>query len=289
MKLSDKTITKLRILINEETEYRSGPMLISFFEQLGFHDKYGQGFPSRWKYTENNLNRINGTPEIDKCIKLLFDPINYIDNQEKLNFFIKDFNKYIAFDGWQIKQKGKDIFIVRADESDWLKNQESKVILNDSDFLNIEFPETSITGLKIDPFIKPILESRFIEAKINITSNSPLSAIIQCGSILEGILLSLANSYPDKFNICNSAPKDINGKVKKFNEWTLSDFINTSYELQIIKEDVKKFSHVLRDFRNYIHPYQQLGSGFSPDINTAKICLQVLKAACMQISNFTIK
>jgi hypothetical protein len=43
--------------------------------------------------------------------------------------------------------------------------------------------------------------------------------------------------------------------------------------------DVKKFSHGLRDFRNFIHPHEQMASGFTPDQHTAEICFQVLKAA----------
>ena len=62
------------------------------------------------------------------------------------------------------------------------------------------------------------------------------------------------------------------------------NFIKRFSELGFLKEDVKKFSHALRDFRNYIHPYQQAASGFNPDIHTAKICWQVLKAAIFQLS-----
>ena len=68
MIINDKSIEKLRNLINEETEYRSGPKLIEFFKDLGFNDSYGQGFPSRWKYTDDRIRRINGKPELDKCI-----------------------------------------------------------------------------------------------------------------------------------------------------------------------------------------------------------------------------
>lgn len=53
----------------------------------------------------------------------------------------------------------------------------------------------------------------------------------------------------------------------------------------LINEEVRKFSHSLRDFRNYIHPYQQLSSQFSPDKHTAQISVQVLKAAIFQLSN----
>jgi hypothetical protein len=45
MILSKKALEKLRDLINEETEYRSGPKLVQFFNKLGFTDSYGQGFP----------------------------------------------------------------------------------------------------------------------------------------------------------------------------------------------------------------------------------------------------
>ena len=55
MIISQKTIEKLRLLINEETEKRSGPKLVTFFNNYGFTDSYGAGFPSRWMYTESKL------------------------------------------------------------------------------------------------------------------------------------------------------------------------------------------------------------------------------------------
>lgn len=55
MIISQKTIEKLRSLINEETEYRSGPKLVAFFNKYGFADLYEPGFPSRWIYTESKL------------------------------------------------------------------------------------------------------------------------------------------------------------------------------------------------------------------------------------------
>jgi hypothetical protein len=54
--------------------------------------------------------------------------------------------------------------------------------------------------------------------------------------------------------------------------------------LGYLREDVKKFSIGLRDFRNYIHPRQQVESGFNPDIHTAKICLQVLHATLSDLA-----
>ena len=88
-----------------------------------------------------------------------------------------------------------------------------------------------------------------------------------------------------EFNQSKSSPKDQSGKVKPYHEWTLSNFIDTAHDIGILKEDVKKFSHSLRDFRNYIHPYEQVSSRFNPDEHTARICWQVLKAAIYQLTN----
>ena len=73
-------------------------------------------------------------------------------------------------------------------------------------------------------------------------------------------------------------------KVRQFQEWTLANFIDVASDVGILKLDVKKFSHGLRDFRNYIHPYQQMISGFTPDEHTAKVCFQVLKAALASVA-----
>ena len=65
---------------------------------------------------------------------------------------------------------------------------------------------------------------------------------------------------------------------------TLAQLIDVACEVNVIKLDVKKFSPGLRDFRNYIHPYEQMVSGFTPDEHTARVCFQVLKAALASVA-----
>jgi hypothetical protein len=287
MHISQKTIEKLRLLINEETEYRSGPQLVSFFNKYGFMDSYGNGFPSRWIYTESKIQALNGTPGLDKCIKDLFTPVNFIGRFTELDDFISDFNQYLCFDGWNVIRKGHDITFSRANKVDIEneKRKEQNAIDNEADFLKEDFADISIEKLHIDSFIVPFLEARINEIKLCLTAKSSLSVIFLAGSTLEGVLLGLALNNPSMYNQAKSAPKNIKTeKVKNFNDWTLSNLIDVSCELGFLREDVKKFSHSLRDFRNYIHPYQQMSENFFPDDNTAKICFQVLKAALFQIS-----
>ena len=282
MKINPKTLEKLRLLLNEETEYRSGPQLVSFFNNLGFNDSYGQGFPSRKDFTDEKLNRLNGTADLDKTIKTLFSPINFIGRFNEMDEFIKEFNQYLIFDGWELYRKNKEILFRKPVEID-LGETKNESDLTETEFLNREFQEIQIDKIGLDGKLTEILNFRIEEIKKCLGSNAPLSVIFMCGSSLEGILLGVAIKNPKKFNSANPAPKNQDGKVKPFYEWKLNDLINVTYKIGLIKEDVKKFSHSLRDFRNYIHPYQQMSSGFNPDKHTAKISWQVLKTAIYQL------
>ena len=287
MNISQKTIEKLTTLINEETEYRSGPKLVAFFNQYGFRDVYRSGFPSRGKYTEGNICVLNGTPELDRCIKDVFAPINFIGRYSELDKFIASFNQYLRFDGWEVVRQGSEIVLSRARGIDIDKEKEKEQRLNttETDFLNADFADLAIETLPIDNCVLPYIEARISEIKTCLSVKAALSVIFLSGSTLEGVLLGLAQSNPAMYNRAKSAPKDNKtGKIRPFHEWTLSSLIETSCEIGFLQEDVRKFSHSLRDFRNYIHPFQQMSEHFSPDENTAKICFQVLKAALFQIN-----
>ena len=281
MILQSKSLEKLRLLINEETQYRSGPQLVQFFNELGFNDTYGQGFPSRASYTDERLAKINGTPELDKCIKKLFAPVNFIGRVSELDSSIKDFNQYLAFDKWKIVRNGAEINFIRLDQIEF---DESAPASNEDEFLKREFQEVSLESIGLDGTVTEVLKFRIDEIEKCLSADAPLSVIFLAGSTLEGVLLGVALKYPKEFNQSKSSPKDKDGKVKQYPDWTLSNFINVAYELGLLAEDVKKYSHTLRDFRNYIHPYQQMSSRFNPDKHTAKISWQVLKAALFQLS-----
>lgn len=150
---------------------------------------------------------------------------------------------------------------------------------SEDQFLRRDLSTVSFKKVRIEANLIPILETRFEEASRCLQSNSSLAAIFLCGSILEGLLLGTALANPREFNLAPNSPKDDAGKVKPYHAWTLSQFIDVACELGFLKLDIKKFGHALRDFRNYIHPFQQMSSGFSPDPHTARICIQVLRAA----------
>lgn len=142
----------------------------------------------------------------------------------------------------------------------------------------------SLHKLPVESAVVGIIEERLQKAELVSKAGAYLSTIFLCGSILEAVLLGAANDKPEQFNRSRSSPKMRDGTVKKRHDWSLSDLINVASEIGLIEPDVKKFSHGLRDFRNFIHPYQQMSSGFTPDMHTASLCVQVLKLALASIA-----
>jgi hypothetical protein len=156
--------------------------------------------------------------------------------------------------------------------------------VSEDEFVTREFRDVSIDKIGLDGGISVILKQRIEEIRKCLGVEAPLAVIFLCGSTLEGILLGVASARAKDFNQSPASPKDKHGNVKQFQEWKLNDLINVARDLGLLGEDVKKFSHALRDFRNYIHPHEQMASNFDPNQHTAKICWQVLQAAISQLS-----
>jgi hypothetical protein len=164
-----------------------------------------------------------------------------------------------------------------------LTGKQPDPVATEQEFLHRQYQNISIKNLSIDPNLVPVLECRLAEAQ-HFLRSAPLATIFLCGSILEGILLGVALQKPKEFNQAVNSPKDKENKVKPFHDWSRAQFIDVAHGIGALKLDVKKFSHELRDFRNFINPYHQLASKFKPDKHTAEICLQVLKAAIADLS-----
>lgn len=160
----------------------------------------------------------------------------------------------------------------------------AKTMSAEEAFLQSEFSIPNLQKLPVEGAVASIIENRLKEAQATMSAKAYLSTIFLCGSVLEAVLLGAAQKEPARFNRSPSCPKTTEGKPKLFHDWTLSQLIDVSCEIGLLKPDVQKFSHGLRDFRNYIHPYAQMLSRFSPDKHTATLCFQTLKAALASVA-----
>lgn len=234
-------------------------------------------YDEKFKYASGSkANCIRGFWQVAEDLaagKSIAKLIEYIENQILIgNLSQADYPNNLMDRGREI---GRKLLGNNAQDQD----------VKEDEFINRDFKSISLAKLDLDAVVTRILNQRIEEVKICLNGKAALSVIFLCGSTLEGVLLGIASNNPKEFNQSTVSPKDQTGKVKQFHDWTLSNFIDVAHSLDLLNEDVKKFSHALRDFRNYIHPYQQVSSKFNPDEHTAKICWQVLQAAIFQLSN----
>lgn len=132
-------------------------------------------------------------------------------------------------------------------------------------------------GLPSDDAMRRALVDRMDEAGRCIDVNANLAAVILCGSVLEGMCLGYGTRNPERVNRAFAAR--FNKPAKQLHEWRLNEWIDVLAYLGDLSPNIEKFGHGLRDFRNYVHPAEQLANRFSPNQHTARIAFQVVIAA----------
>jgi hypothetical protein len=133
--------------------------------------------------------------------------------------------------------------------------------------------------------MQSILAYRWRECVLCLQAPAPLAATVMMGGLLEAILLARINREPDKSRVfkANKAPKDLKGSTRSLKDWTLSDYIKVSHELRWISVPVKDVGEVLRDYRNYIHPYKQFIQDLNLSSDDASLFWDVTKNITRQI------
>lgn len=137
-----------------------------------------------------------------------------------------------------------------------------------------------------DTQMQQVLERRWRECLACLEAGAPLAATVMMGGLLESLFLARVNRDPNKQAIFTaaSAPKD--SKTQKplgLRDWTLNDYIAVAHELRWISQGVRDVSHVLRDYRNYIHPQKELSQQLALSTSDAKLFWQVFKAIAVKL------
>jgi len=71
--------------------------------------------------------------------------------------------------------------------------------------------------------------------------------------------------------VSKSAPKE-----SDISRWGLADLINVAVELELVSVGIEKLSHSIREYRNLVHPGNELRNKLAFDSEEAKIAIEVL-------------
>ncbi|NKR99072.1 hypothetical protein GS473_21360 [Rhodococcus hoagii] len=149
----------------------------------------------------------------------------------------------------------------------------------DTAFLGKDFGTVDLSALPSALTATEVVKARLAEIDSVMKANAPLAVIFLVGSTLEGLLAELATAQASAFITSSAAPKGRDRKVKPIQDWTLSELIAVAKDVGVLSTDVAEHADQVRNFRNYIHPRQQLKENFAPRIETARIAQQVLVGA----------
>lgn len=268
---------------NRFPQYRSSSFLTRFFQNVGINAVH-DGTTRKW-WTLEVLHNINPA-ELERVILRLVDLREYRGMQDQLGLALRSMKSILAMDNLGISLAGAKPFLTEVEplELDMNKLTSEPVAIDESSFLGQHFlDDISIGELRIESAIAQLLQFRVDEVKSIIDMNAPLATIFLLGSTLEGVLIAIAHNDMKRFMVAKAAPKNKSEEVLKIYEWKLSQLIDVAHEQGLLNRDIMKFSHVLRDFRNYIHPYHQMSEGFIPNQHTVDICWQVFKSALAQL------
>lgn len=180
MKIKMSTIQALGKIITGDGDispYRSGPKLVNFFNQYGGDAVYGAGFPSRWKYTEDELIRINDLGLISKVIEESVNPVNYIDTEFNVDEVVDYLNKYLMYDGLRLMKTGMCYELVK-------KGKSSQII---SSLIDLDYTEQNQTDKLRHGFILEQID----KCKDKVSRSDYDGAITNARSLVESVFEEL--------------------------------------------------------------------------------------------------
>jgi len=150
---------------------------------------------------------------------------------------------------------------------------------------SVQPQQPKFDSLIADPKMLSILQRRWTETLACMGVNADLAATVMLGGLLEALFLVRINRLSNLAPVftATKAPKDKGGKPKGLKEWGLKDYLDVANELGWIRQSAKDVGHVLRDYRNYIHPEKELSHGVSVDGRDTAMFVTVFCSIAEQI------
>lgn len=130
MIISNKITKKLGELIAGDTgiaPYLSGSNLVDFYNDCGFDDEYGQGFPSRWQYSMEKIKQSNNSTTLQLILEEFVDPRRFIGTDNDVGKVVDEINKFLKLDGYSLVKNG-DKYKITNIEGSFIKEESISTI-----------------------------------------------------------------------------------------------------------------------------------------------------------------
>jgi hypothetical protein len=137
-------------------------------------------------------------------------------------------------------------------------------------------PNTPVTEKRqfsfiTDKSLRDIIERDYSEIQRAYIASCWKSVIILSGGTIEAILTDLLKANEAAAKTAKSAPKN-----DDITQWDLSQLIKVAVELGLVSTSIDKLSHSIREYRNLVHPGNELRNKLRFDAEEARIAIEVL-------------
>lgn len=130
--------------------------------------------------------------------------------------------------------------------------------------------EERLRRLVLDEVAAEMLVNRLTEARICIRNGAHTLAVIGLGSLVEGVLHSVLTERDEK--VQQNGFVNEHGKKVPADRVGLAVLLDTARENGWIQFDAHRFLGPVKEFRNFIHPRQEVASQARLDHDTVMMC-----------------
>jgi hypothetical protein len=260
--LDPKTLTRVANLIcdiNGPSE-RRGYELEQLLRDAGWLNPPEYDGSSRVRWLADALaDRTNDHGDIVRLLCRVCDPLEYDGGKPVAEAFRTELNRILEPERLAVSYVGgRPVLGELTDDPD------------QPIFSAPEGLEDRLRGLLTDPQVVMLLVDRVDQSRRAQASGAHLLAVFGIGSFIEGLLFSvLMERYPE---LVTTGFQGREGRKINANRAGLELLIDTAHAKGLIQLDAKNFMDPVRNFRNFIHPRQQLENDFIPDQDTVALC-----------------
>jgi len=137
-----------------------------------------------------------------------------------------------------------------------------------------------ITGFIEDENLKSITVRDFHEINTCSNNGAHKSILLLCGSILEVFLYQSLSKKQDE---ANRFYKELKGKSLEMDMWFLGDMLTVSSHLGLIDAHFNGKARLITDYRNIIHPTNEIREKVGQIERLAPISIELIKMLITQI------
>jgi hypothetical protein len=258
--LDERTVDRLaRLVCDVGGAYERRPRdLVRFVKAAGWDVIYEGG--ARIPWLTETIQRHNDDPEaIDALLRRVIDPREFEDGLDGAQRFVPLLNDIVKADGLEVDHVGQRA-VVRRVEDGAKENSLERVA---SQLASPELRRT-VRGLTSGSSVADVLIARLDEVEAARRAGAYLLAVIGTGSFVEGLL----------DDVLRRRDKEARAQTASTLDWLLQRTHSRGW----IQHDALTFSGYVREYRNFVHPREQLAHRFTPDDDTVLLCWQPVLA-----------